>query len=246
MRELREIEEFVILDIETLPTPLTDSSEGALRAQVARDVPANYKNPETIQKWIDENFYEKWRKTALDASRGRILLVCAEDSNGRQFSFFFDQEDYRQSVLNFETNFLEWTQGKKILLIGHNLENFDLLYLKRHAAMFGANRLLAELLRTPTFDTMLEWNFACHKEKYVSLTDLAGFLGVDGKDPFGITGSQIYDYYSVGRLSEILDYCKRDVRICHTIFATIYPIFEWWCERRGFFVQQKPGELGVF
>jgi len=227
---MKTIEEFVFLDIETLPAH--GLTEEELKQAALKKVPANYKLQDTINKWVEENYLEIHKKTALDSNSGRVLLVCACNSQGKWLSFFFDQDNYEEAFLKFEERFLDYLGKRHVLLVGHNIKNFDLLYLRRHSLMCGADRLAGRLASAPSFDTMLEWNFGTGRdEKWVGLNRLAQLLKIDSQKTGGMNGSQIYEYYQNGRLNDILEYCQNDVYLVHRIFAALKPILDNFYER---------------
>jgi predicted PolB exonuclease-like 3'-5' exonuclease len=51
----------------------------------------------------------------------------------------------------------------------------------------------------------------------ISMDELAHALGLESSKK-NIDGSQVFEYYQKGKLKEICDYCKEDVRVTRQIY----------------------------
>lgn len=194
-------------DVETIP----DQSEGALeRAKESVRVPANYKNPDTIAAYIEENAQEAWERTALDGWKGH--LACIATSYGGPFSIR-DVRDEKESLNWFFRDMLETT------IVGHNIISFDIPFLTKRALVLGVKlppeHIWPRNLKpwdNRVFDTMLQIG---NGKEFISLDNLARNLGIKGKG--NTTGKQVHYMWQNGLHDEIAEYCADDCRIVREI-----------------------------
>jgi len=188
----------IFIDLETIPDQKPDAFD---RCLAAVKPPGNYKKPETIEAWLEENAHkiatEQLEKTSLDGLHGEICAIGfalgdlpAEsyvrhhgDSEADLLVLFYD---YVRKRLN-KYQFPQW--------IGHNLLDFDLRLLKQRTAV---NKIPVEKrLFIPAdsrhggdhvFDTMKEW---AGWKGYVKQDELATAFGLPTKGEFD--GSKVWD-----------------------------------------------------
>lgn len=204
----------LFFDIETIPTDLPWVIED-LRANIRP--PSNYSKPETIEKWMAENaesaFEGKLHATGLDGSYGRICCI----------GYAFDDEPVQTIGTHLQltertilADFASELSGKRITkIVGHNVAEFDLQFLKKRAIINCAKIDLpfdAKPWDEKIYDTMLKWD----AKKSIGLDKLARVLGIEGKQ--GMDGSMVWDYYKAGRHAEIAEYCADDVRITRELY----------------------------
>ncbi len=197
---------YTYFDIETIP----DQSEGALdRAKESVKVPANYKNPDTIASYIEENAQEAWEKTALDGWKGHV--ACIATQHGRWPVSDLNEE---KELLQHFFNFL-----KETTLVGHNIISFDIPFLTKRALVLGVKlppeHIWPRNLKpwdNRVFDTMLQLG---NGKEFISLDNLARNLGIKGKG--ATTGKQVHYMWQQGLHDEIAEYCADDVRIVREI-----------------------------
>ena len=209
----------ITLDIETLPD-LTDGAKERVRA--ALKPPANYSKPDTIQKWIDDNAEDAWRKTSFDGGYGSICVIgyaiddqpaktiIVDDEAGALVSFWADVT----SAMKSPGEAPEW--------IGHNLLGFDLPFLWKRTVVHSLplRKFIPKDARHGAgraFCTMQAW--AGYKDR-ISLDSLAKILGLPShKDNFD--GSMVYDAWMAGEKQKVADYCRADVNLTRDIYRRI-------------------------
>lgn len=197
---------YTYFDIETIP----DQSDGALeRAKESVKIPANYKNPDTISAYIEDNAQEAWEKTALDGWKGHVACIVA---NGIPLSIR-DARDEKDSLEWFFGDMLEST------LVGHNIIGFDIPFLTKRALVLGVKlpawHIWPRSLKpwdNRVFDTMTQLG---NGKEFISLDNLARNLGIKGKG--NTTGKQVHYMWQNGLHDEIAEYCADDVRIVREI-----------------------------
>lgn len=197
---------YTYFDVETIP----DQSEGALeRAKESVKVPANYKNPDTIAAYIEENAQEVWERTALDGWNGHVACIVA---NGTEYKV--DNISIEKSILNYFFRDL-----KESTLVGHHIIGFDIPFLTKRALVLGVKlppeHIWPRSLKpwdNKVFDTMTQLG---NGKDFISLDNLARNLGIKGKG--NTTGKQVHYMWQNGLHDEIAEYCADDVRIVREI-----------------------------
>ena len=215
----------IFLDIETIP----DQREGALQEFIDNvSAPGQYKKPESIEKWINENGQsvaeDEYHKTGLNGIAGEIVSIAwaiddgeidghirlPSESEGELIEAFFDDLSAQ----------LAKTRGGDLsrkCWIGHNIIEFDLRFIKQRC--FVNNYQPPFLIPADAkhgsvvFDTMKAWT---GWKGYVSQEALCKAFGVQGKS--GMDGSQVWPAYTEGRYEDILEYNKDDVRIVRELY----------------------------
>ena len=165
----------------------------------------------------------KWRKTALDGSRGEIVVIGYEIIDHKSplvfsrgigdpeslviKSFFRDLQSEIRSAHQ---------HSEQIRFIGHNIEAFDLRFLWQRSVIRGIEppcNLQMSRYSDRLFDTMTQWAGFGNR---ISLDNLCSALGVPSPKS-EIDGSMVWDYVRDGRILEVSDYCATDVtatRLC--------------------------------
>lgn len=201
------------IDIETIPGQAEWIKEEA-RGKVS--APGNYKKPESIAQWMEENAEsvadEIWRKTALDGSRGELLVFGFAVDVDEQASFYRaidgSEGDLLQNIYDALAKI-----GPKPLWIGHNITGFDLRFLWQRSVINGVKPSIqlpydAKPWDDRVFDTMYEWA-GLNGQGRKSLDAVCKALGIEGKGD--IDGSKVWNYAKEGKIHEISEYCKDDV-----------------------------------
>lgn len=197
---------YTYFDVETIP----DQSEGALeRAKESVKVPANYKNPDTIAAYIEENAQEAWERTALDGWKGHVACIVVND---REYEIS-DIKDEKFMLQSFFSSLVEST------FVGHNIIGFDIPFLTKRALVLGVKlppeHIWPRSLKpwdNKVFDTMTQLGSG---KEFISLDNLARNLGIKGKG--NTTGKQVHYMWQNGLYDEIAEYCADDVRIVREI-----------------------------
>lgn len=179
--------------------------------------------------------------TGLEAAGpGLVLCVCVRPvSTGRTRTFKLDDYKFKPDPA---FGFFERQEkqlitevlaelGKYDLLIGHNIEGFDLGFLRTRAQMLGIPFTLCPI----TYDTMLGFrrtkfrtvlNF---KGKPTASMDIIGdFLGVTQLKTATYPVMRWQNIWGnetqrTEAMSEIVDHCQRDVRMNQAIYDILLP-----------------------
>jgi predicted PolB exonuclease-like 3'-5' exonuclease len=190
-------------DIETIPAG--EESYSALQKIYDKK---KLKNPD-----FKKSFEEFIDSTSLTGSFGQI--ACIGVASG----------DERATVLagtEIEQLTAFWNLIRPgTLLIGHNVFDFDLPFLKQRSIILGIKPVDVSLRRysnSVIFDTMQEWNCWSRADGWSSLDTLAHVLKLKTSKDNGIDGSLVAAYYKDGKIKEIQDYCKADVELTRKIY----------------------------
>ncbi|MCX6810956.1 MAG: ribonuclease H-like domain-containing protein [Candidatus Berkelbacteria bacterium] len=197
----------LFLDIETLPA---DGKDLPIVKQLFEE-----QKKKNGKKTPDVSFDGYFRGTSFSGEFGRIFCI----------GYAVDDQP-TQCLSGDEKEMLEkfWQIASDAsVFIGHNIMDFDMRFIYKRSIIIGVqptqNLSFARYRSNPIFDTMREW------EKWgstgVSLHKLALALGLESSKQDGIDGSQVYDFFLVGKLAEICDYCKRDVEVTRKIYNRI-------------------------
>ena len=209
----------VFLDIETIPNQSPE-----YRAEVRKNItaPAQYKKPESIAKWIEENgdtaVDEIVAKTSFDPALGHIC--CIGWAIGDDDVRYYDMrkiEDEADMLRGFFHNLPDLGQNR---FIGHYISGFDLRFILCRAVVLGVplpHKTLFPRDVKPwgeqVFDTMIAWAGANGR---ISQDNLCKALGLETKGDFD--GSQVAAAWAAGEHQKIADYCKKDTEAVRAIY----------------------------
>lgn len=211
MTTMSKFAERITIDIETIP----DQREGAAQAARSRiKAPANYKDPEKIEAYIEARAQEAWLATSLDGSYGQVYCI----------GYAFDDEDAKVIwddglTLPGERDLLQrfWENVEERLTlgspwIGHNVQRFDLRFLWKRSVIHGVAPASAVPFTASPFsdaiqDTMMMWTG--DRNTFISLDELLGILGVDSED--FTDGSAVWDHIQNDEHEIVLHHCLRNV-----------------------------------
>lgn len=205
----------IYLDIETIPTQRAD-----LQAYVCNNLkpPANYKNEETIAKWLEENRDEAIHKTALDGAFGEIVVMGVAINDEPSVRFYredWQSTDREADILARFNAFLRENADKcrtAPVFIGHNITKFDDRFIFQRSVINGVKPYYTAG-RQNTYDTMTEW---AGYGGTVSLDKLCKVLGIEQKGE--IDGSKVWQYVQAGKISEVAEYCAKDVERVRQVY----------------------------
>lgn len=210
------------IDIETIP----DQTTGAMEA-IEVSPPGNIKKPESIQKWHDEKGAAakeaEWRKTSFSGTLGEIICigyavgdqepeVVYRDLGGSEAGLllrFFDAVNSAYESNNF----------RPPIWIGHNLIGFDLRFIWQRAVINNVKPKIhipydAKPWGDEVFDTLTRWTGS--NKAGGSLDKICKAFGLEGKG--GIDGSKVWDYVKAGKIKEVAEYCKDDVKKTRSLY----------------------------
>jgi len=220
----------LFIDIETIPAgeypkieppprpKLWDVKVGNRKAALAEEY-RKQQYPILIQKWnelkeqIAIKVDEGYRKQALDSHFNRIVCIG--------YAFDDDKPDAltgtEEEIIKSFQELIDKKESKKysVDIIGHNIQEFDLLNIYHKAIKYNLSSLTRFLRGFTDYqgkehikDVMKIWGFLNYKY-YVAQNVIAEYLGVPySKD---MDGSKVLDAWNDGKHQEIYDYCKKDI-----------------------------------
>ena len=204
----------LFLDIETLPAE--ESKMETLRLLFDK------KNSE----FDKEKFDEFIAKTNFDGAFGRILCIgyAVDDDEPQNFYNENNEKETLQQFWHLVDALSSTPRNMQypdydLQFIGHNVMDFDLRFIYQRSIVLGVKPAyelnFARYRGYPIYDTMKEW--VKWSNSSIGLEYLALALDIPSpKD--GIDGSQVAQFFADGRVSDILEYCKRDVQTTRDVY----------------------------
>lgn len=200
----------LFFDIETIPAD-EKFKKIAIELSLSKELAKN-----TKFKKNKKSLEYLHRQTSMSGDFGRILCI----------GYAINDEGIK-IIKGSEVEILKywWQLAEKAdLFIGHNIMDFDLRFIFKRSiinnikpAAKHLNLSFARYRNFPIFDTMREWE-KWNTISFIKLDTLAKALGLESSKDGGIDGSQVYDFYLAGKLEEIYEYCKRDVKLTREIY----------------------------
>ncbi len=194
----------VFLDIETVPTP-----EALVETQT-KDSQHEADEPTII------------KRLSLSALTARILCLGYSIEPPHEAPADILHGDETEILRNF------WKLATEVsLFVGHNILDFDLRFIYQRSII---NQIkpsreipLSRFRSSPVFDTMHEWSK--WGRDFVKLDVLAKSLNIPSPKEV-LDGSKVFEYYQAGNLSDIHEYCKRDVETVKRVYRRmIFSVF---------------------
>lgn len=199
----------VCFDIETGPLPLPELKD----MMPEFEAPSNYKDEEKIAKFIESKRLNWVEKAALDARTGRVLAIghTLEGQDGVQI---IDDSEGEAALLESWWTYYRKCSAVGAHWIGHNIRAFDFPFLVRRSMKHGVTLPAGLLINGIRYeklivDLMEIWSCGDFKTAFMSLDNLARFLGVGAKNG---NGKDFYKLYKTDR-DKALDYLRNDVRL---------------------------------
>jgi len=233
---------FIYLDAETIPDGDIEDFE------LYKEPPKNYKDPDKIKAWMEEQKEEQYLKQAVDTNRAKFLTIGVAVNEDAP-KVFVDLASYDElTILTEFEAFLKNERETKItegvnedrytfndlVFVGHNIKKFDLQILFVKSIKYNLP-LLGELVHPArlrfnngkSYDIMEVWGGA-DTQNYVSLDTVANTIGIQGKK--GMDGSMVYPKFKEGKIDEIIQYQKDDVILTRAVFKRMKNIigaYDW-------------------
>jgi DNA polymerase elongation subunit (family B) len=105
------------------------------------------------------------------------------------------------------------------LFVGHNVLEFDFRFIWQRSVIHQTKPTFdlsfARYQSEPIFDTMQEWSK--WGREHISLDSLSKALGLSSPKE-NLDGAKVYPYYRDGKLTDICEYCKRDVESVRQVY----------------------------
>ena len=218
----------ITIDIETIPDQRPDAFERYVSEVTP---PANYKKPETIDKWMAENAEkvaeEQYVKTALNGLHGEICNIAFAVGMGDITSVGYETEGNERDILRvFWEQLMEAIRAnnrpgewKNIEWVGHNLLEFDLRILHQRSIVNDYSPVLTIPVDERhgygrVFDTMKGW---AGWRGYVKLDELVDAFGIglpdwpELEDAAAMDGSEVWSKFQAEDFRLIALYNSLDV-----------------------------------
>lgn len=213
---------YIYLDLETIRGP-------EMEPLSEFEAPSNYTKPETIQAYRLKAQQEAWEKQSLTSILGNVCVLCASvnDKEIRAFSTT-TYEGEREIITSFWDYLLSHGVDplKQVYFVGFNLRRFDLNWMYHRALKYGMRELAMLIPRARydkrVIDLMELWQGGNNNEKG-KLDQICRYLGKDIKDK--IDGSQVYEYWSAGKINEIIEHCMADIERVKFLHPIMDPAF---------------------
>lgn len=213
----------LFLDLETIPAAdprITDYIAATIKP------PGTIKLAASIAKWHAESkqeaIDEAVSKTGLDGAFGRVCVIGFDlHETGNPEAIYGLDERALLVSFNAVLNSIPRSMWSAVTVVGHNVTGFDLRFLwqryvvngiRPHAIINAAAQ--AKSWDSKIYDTMTQ--FAGYGNR-ISLDKLCMAMGVPS--PKGeMDGSMVAQYVADGRIDEVAEYCKRDVKATREVY----------------------------
>jgi len=209
---------YLYLDIETIP-----SQRSEIKQEIAKTIepPGNMKKADTIAKWEIESKPEliekKYHDTGLDGNFGEIISIAYTTNNNELIDGTYRKLDEPEvALINWFNQQLEKI-AHDIILVGHNIINFDLRFIFQRSLI---NRIKPNVIISTNVnnryndnfvqDIMLMWG-GYSREGWTSLAKMCKAFNIESSKTDEIDGSKVWDFIQAGEYRKVLDYNKRDV-----------------------------------
>jgi len=154
------------------------------------------------------------KRLSLSALTARILCIGYSIEPPPEAPVDILHGDETEILRNF------WRVAADVsLFVGHNILDFDLRFIYQRSII---NQIkpsreipLSRFRSSPVFDTMHEWSK--WGRDFVKLDALAKSLNIPSPKE-DLDGSKVFEYYQAGNLSDIHEYCKRDVETVKRVY----------------------------
>lgn len=213
----------IVIDIETIATQRMDVMDYI--AAIVKP-PATYKKQESIAEWHKEQgpaaIEEAVAKTGLDGAFGQVCVIGYDlhDTGEPDAVYGLDERDVLMRF-NAALDAIPRAMHSAVTVVGHNVAAFDIRFLFQRYVVNGirphaiiSHATGAKSWDARVYDTMTQ--FAGYGNR-ISLDKLCLALSIPS--PKGdIDGSMVNQAVKDGRLLEVVEYCKRDVKATREIY----------------------------
>lgn len=162
-------------------------------------------------------------KAALDPRTGRVLAIGYRKA--RKLLIEGAGNHTEPELIGRFWERVEVTRSLQERLIGHNIHGFDLPFLIKRSWFYSIRPPIWLLEKdrwwSPVFrDTMRVWACGDYRAPYISLGDLAQFLGV-GQKTEGVTGGDFARLWEEDR-PKAIEYLTNDLALTHAVAQRLY------------------------
>lgn len=157
--------------------------------------------------------------TSLDAMTGRVACIGLLFDNAVNLQpVLICEQDERKLLERFWASITE-----NDLLIGHNILEFDLMYIRQRSWILGVKPPMALNLKKyytdQVVDLMALWTNWSYKFKGAGLDNIANALGLGGKTGHG---SEVAEMWAKGEYVKVMDYCMSDVWLTYQVYCKMH------------------------
>ncbi len=196
----------LFFDLETIPA--SESQHDLVREQFERRSTyssSSYRKPVSFDEYL--------HGTSLDPNFGQILCIGVAIN-----------DEKTQVIQGKEADILTefWKLAATVKqLVGHNALAFDAPFLWKRSILHGVKPTLPidSDMKSIVYDTMLAWDLAMPR-KHTSLDLLAKLFGIPTSKS-KMDGSEVAAYYAAGKLTDIYEYCMRDVEVTRRVYKKL-------------------------
>lgn len=229
---------YLAWDIETVPTALSLSLP---YPEAQRHPPKNYKKPEAIASWREQD-REDWEESRIKgysfSPRTSRIVAISLNYRGQEFIDLSapTEADEKAMIEQALTVMLDLEMPSKRarndVLVGYNSKKFDWPFLMHRMLK---NRIdpfaiesnghiwvgLNDRYSKRNLDALELVNFGQFTQTPGSLSDWGEHVNMPSKET---DGSMIYDWWVAGDIGSIKKHCRGDAHRTGAIFEYIYPL----------------------
>lgn len=172
--------------------------------------------------------------TGLNPFEDRIVAIGVDFLEGDPEVFTSKHEhDILWNFFHALAEFVSQTRdaGKEPVLIGYNIQNFDIPFITARAVKYGYGRDAYHLRRLYRADLMRIVTYYMNtRNRNLSLRDVAEFLGIKAKD--SVCGSDVPQLWEKGDVAAIESHCLSDLNLTLQLLLKLRSLVEHNLERR--------------
>ena len=213
MKESASIGTPIVLDIETVPDdPWLAATEADWIS--ALEPPANYKNQDAIQRWVEGKVADRRAKASLSPLDGKVVAIAAAllwDDDGEDSLPVAWADHDEAEVLGHLSAHMRLVSHP--IIAGWYVRIFDLPFL---AARYARHGIAADWIPDPR-----DWRAVIEASDVLQTGKLGAWLA-----RFGLP-AKVGDGVDITTMSlpEIRDYCSNDVRVERALLRRLAPVF---------------------
>jgi len=212
----------ITIDGETIPTQDAKIYEYLIE-NVTPD--SRLKDPVKIEADIQKKREAVLDKAGLEGWCNHIICLGVQIDDHEPVTFHTDTIEKERDII---IQFFDYITGNcgayAHTYIGHNIVGFDLKVLRQRCMILGIQwpaifeGAFHDKWGESVYDTQLRW--CGNNRDYISLEKLCLAFGIES--PKGdMTGADVYKYWKAGRIEDIAEYCKGDVRATYALYRNM-------------------------
>ncbi len=198
----------------------TKANEKALKFLEEPTPPSNYKNPETIARYIEEKKVEQIERAALDADYGMVVAIGVKENDGNIQSKLVDVDATEKELIEWFWELYTKHSGQSC---GYNIIGFDLPYLLRRSFELRVILPVAckpDLRRYQTYPTCDLMNILYNWGSPRGLKWVCERYGIKNPLP-ELDGSQVKDMDA----QTLRAYVENDVNLIYGLFHRMQGVY---------------------